>query len=104
IGVLAESYLGARASENVSHFAEVFGGRLGWVCEVSIRRAADEDDIAIQSFQQWPAQHAAGTMVCIQQNAKSASANPLHVNDAFDQRQMVGNRISKTGDVSRRSV
>ena len=71
------------------HATKILRRRLGLMCEQAVRLAAQKNHIATEHFQQRPAQHAARSMIGIEQHAKLPSANSVDIDDSFDQREGV---------------
>ena len=79
VGVLAEANVGAGLGDGREDAGEVFGGRLGRMRELAVRRFAEDGRLAAQRFQQPPSQGPARPVVGIQHNLEPPAADSRHV-------------------------
>ena len=94
VRILAETNVGFGCRHTAQNAGKIFGGRFGRVFELTIGLVADQRNLAAQFFEQPASHQATGSMVRIEQHAKSHGANSLDIDRLSHQRPMRAQRVT----------
>ena len=96
IGILAETDVGSGRHDFPADAGQIFGRGFRRMGEESVGLPAEHRDAAAQCLEQALSQHAAGSVIGIQQHVKAAAANGRGIDD--------GQQADRRGGASCRSI